>query len=93
MLATGGMVGLAGFLVLVVGTLWMLWRLPSALGSLELAVMVAHVVEGQFDIFWVTATGSVPWIIMGMTFALARQSDARKIVHRPSAAVTGHKRL
>jgi hypothetical protein len=93
MLATGGMVGLAGFLVLVVGTLWMLWRLPSALGSLALAVMVAHVVEGQFDIFWVTATGSVPWIIMGMTFALARQSDARKIVHRPSAAVTGHKSL
>ena len=73
MLATGGVVGLAGFLVLIVGSLWMLWRLPSAMGSFALAVMVAHVVEGQFDIFWVTGTGSAPWIILGMAFAVSRR--------------------
>jgi len=92
-LATGGLIGLAGFLVLIVGSLWMLWRLPSAIGSLALAVMVAHVVEGQFDIFWVTATGSVSWIILGMAFALSRQRDSRIRINHPRVAVIGHKGL
>ncbi len=73
MLATGGVIGTVGFLLLIVGSLRMLWRLPNAMGSFALAVMVAHVVEGQFDNFWVTATGSVPWIILGMALAVSRQ--------------------
>jgi hypothetical protein len=92
-LATGGLIGLAGFLVLIAGSLWMLWRLPSAIGSLALAVMVAHVVEGQFDIFWVTATGSVPWIILGMGFAFSRQRNSRTTINHPKVAVIGHKGL
>jgi hypothetical protein len=34
---------------------------------LGFAVLLAHVVEGQFDIFWVTASGSIPWILVGMS--------------------------
>ena len=90
MLATGGAVGLAGFLVLIVGSLWMLWRLPSAIGSFALAVMVAHVVEGQFDIFWVTGTGSAPWIILGMAFAVSRRRVGEVMIHQPSISVNVH---
>ncbi len=68
-LVTGGVVGLLGFLTLVLGSLRMLYRIPNVLGSFAFAVVVAHVIEGQFDIFWVTATGSVPWIALGMALA------------------------
>ncbi len=90
-LATGGVVGLAGFLVLILGTLWMLWRLPpSAIGSFALAVMVAHVVEGQFDIFWVTGTGSAPWIILGMALAVSRRRVGEVMIHYPSISFNVH---
>jgi len=71
MLATGGVVGLLGFLVLVLGALYLLWKLPAEAGTMALAVLLAHVVEGQFDIFWVSPIGSMPWIIVGMGLAAA----------------------
>jgi len=86
MLATGGVIGTVGFLILIVGSLKMLWGLPHAMGSFALAVMVAHVVEGQFDIFWVTGSGSVPWIILGMAFAVSRQRLGEVMIH-PSGSV------
>ena len=86
MLATGGVIGTLGFLILILGSLKMLWRLPHAMGSFALAVMVAHIVEGQFDIFWVTGTGSVPWIILGMAFAASRHRLGEVKMH-PSGSV------
>jgi hypothetical protein len=71
MLATGGVIGLIGFVVLVLGTLILVWRYPREAGSLGAAVLLAHAIEGQFDIYWVAATGSVPWIIAGMSAAWA----------------------
>ncbi len=77
LLATGGIVGLLGLLVLLGGSLRFLWRAPPALGgSVALSVMLAHIVEGQFDIFWVTATGSLPWIFLGMALAELHQQHA-----------------
>jgi len=71
MLATGGIVGLVGFLVLIGGSLRLLWRLPAAVGTVAFAVLFARVIDGQFDIFWVSASGSLPWIIAGMGLAAA----------------------
>ena len=76
-LATGGIVGLVGLIVLLGGSLRLVWRIPPGFGSsLGLSVLLAHIVEGQFDIFWVTATGSLPWIIFGMTLAHSRQPQS-----------------
>jgi hypothetical protein len=40
-------------------------------------------VEGQFDIFWVSATSAIPWIMVGLSLgALARwksYEDAQEI--------------
>jgi hypothetical protein len=82
MLATGGVVGLLGFLVLVIGALVLCWRLPPVAGTLALAVLLAHVIEGQFDVFWVSPIGSMPWIIVGMGMAAAnfpRGGDAEPV--------------
>ena len=78
LLATGGIVALLGLLVLLGGSLRFLWRAPPATGgSLALSVMLAHIVEGQFDIFWVTATGSLPWIFLGMALAELQRQHVR----------------
>jgi hypothetical protein len=78
MLATGGIVGLAGLAVLCLGTLWILWRLPALAGALAFGVLLAHVVEGQFDVFWVTSSGSLPWMVAGMGLAAAVAIDREK---------------
>jgi polysaccharide biosynthesis protein PslJ len=76
-LATGGVIGLAAFLFFVIGAIRVLWKLPLAAGTLGLAMLLAHVTEGQFDIFWVTATGSLPWVFVGMSAAAAHLVQLR----------------
>jgi polysaccharide biosynthesis protein PslJ len=86
MLATGGIVGLLGFLVLILGSLRILWRLPAAAGTLAFAVLLARVIGGQFDIFWVSASGSLPWMIAGMGLAAAsgiRKRDDTSTLGKP----------
>lgn len=75
MLATGGVVGLTGLVILVLGTLYLLWRMPKVAGTLAFAVMLAHTVEGQFDVYWVAGTGTIPWIIAGMACAVTDSLD------------------
>ena len=65
-LTSAGLVGLAGFLVLIIGAVVVLRRVPSRYGTLALAIVVARLVQGQLDVFWVTAQGSIPWLLAGM---------------------------
>ncbi len=65
-LTSAGLVGLVGFLVLVIGAVVVLRRVPSRYGTLALAIVVARLVQGQLDVFWVTAQGSIPWLLAGM---------------------------
>jgi hypothetical protein len=85
-LATGGVVGLLGLMTLLVGSLWLLARLPAEVGSLAFGVVVGHVVEGQFDIFWVSPSGSLPWIVAGMGLAAATRVDGSAAAVRVSSA-------
>jgi len=78
MLATGGIVGLLGFLALTCGSLRLLWRLPAAVGSLAFAILLARMISAQFDIFWVSATGSLPWLFAGMGLAAASMTRRSK---------------
>jgi hypothetical protein len=90
MLATGGIIGLLGFLVLIFGSLRLLWRLPAAAGTLAFAVLLSRVIEGQFDIFWVSASGSLPWIIAGMGLAAASRIRRREdTLPSPTTASNG----
>lgn len=65
-LTSAGLVGLVGFLVLLIGSILVLRRVPRRYGTLALAVVVARVLQGQLDVFWVTAQGSIPWLIAGL---------------------------
>jgi hypothetical protein len=67
MLSSAGIIGLAAFLLLFGRSLMLLWSLPIRFGTLAFTALLMRFVEGQFDIFWVSATGAIPWIMVGLS--------------------------
>lgn len=85
-LATTGVVGLVGLIIMFGGMLVTLWRLPGVTGTLALALLVARLVQGQLDIFWLSPTTSIPLLLIGVALGvLARDSTRVPDQHRPGA--------
>ena len=68
-LTSAGLIGLAAFLVLALGSIWVVWHLPTRYATLAAAVLIMRLVQGQLDIFWVSAQEAIPWLIVGMCLA------------------------
>ena len=66
MLSTAGLVGLVGFLVLMVGSLVVLWRMDPRYGLVAFVVILSRLVQGQLDLFWVAVQTSIPFLIVGI---------------------------
>ncbi len=65
-IASSGLVGLAAFIVMWIGILVVLWRLDPTYGTLALAVVGGRIAQAQFDLFWVAAQVSIPFVIAGI---------------------------
>jgi hypothetical protein len=65
-LTSAGVLGLAAFVMLMVVSLRVAWKLDPAYGSLAVAVLVSRLVQGQFDLFWSAVQGSVPFVVLGI---------------------------
>ena len=65
-LASAGVVGLIGFLVMWIGVLVVLWRVDPRFGTLAVAVLLCRLVQAQFDLFWVAVQVSVPFVVAGI---------------------------
>ena len=65
-LASAGVVGLAAFVVMWIGILLVLWHVDPRFGTLAVAVVLCRLVQAQFDLFWVAAQVSVPFVIAGI---------------------------
>jgi hypothetical protein len=65
-LTTAGLLGLLAFFALMVGSLVVLWRIPPLYGTLAFTVVLARFVQSQFDLFWVTAQVSIPFLVAGL---------------------------
>jgi hypothetical protein len=65
-LASAGIIGLVGFLVMCVGALIVLWRIDPRYGTIAVAVILSRIVQGQFDLFWSAAQVSIPFVIAGI---------------------------
>jgi len=83
-LTSVGLVGLVGFLVLFVGTILVLRRVPRDYAQLALVVVVSRLVQAQFDLFWVAVLGSIPWLVVGL--CLGAQAWADEHDHDGAAA-------
>lgn len=72
-LASAGLVGLIGFLVMCIGMLVVLWRVDPRFGTVAVAVVLSRIVQGQFDLFWIAAQVSIPFVMAGICLgAMAR---------------------
>jgi len=65
-LASAGVVGLVAFIVMCIGTLLVLWHVDPRFGTLAVAVVLCRLVQAQFDLFWVAAQVSIPFVIAGI---------------------------
>ena len=65
-LASAGVVGLIGFLVMWIGVLVVLWHVDPRFGTLAVAVLLSRFVQSQFDLFWVAVQVSLPFVVAGI---------------------------
>lgn len=74
--ASAGLVGLFAFVVMWIGILIVLWRVNPTYGTLAFAVTLSRLLQAQFDLFWVAAQVSIPFVIAGVCLGAMARSDA-----------------
>ena len=75
-ITASGLLGLIGFLALMIGSLLVLWRIPPEYGMLAVLVVLGRFVQGQLDAFWVAAQTSIPFVVAGICLGMhARSTD------------------
>jgi hypothetical protein len=65
-LSATGLFGLVGYLVLMIGSVVVLWRMDPKYGLVPLVLVMSRFVQGQLDLFWVAVQTSVPFLIAGI---------------------------
>jgi hypothetical protein len=85
-LASAGVVGLIGFLVMWIGVLVVLWHVDPRFGTLAVAVLLSRFVQSQFDLFWVAVQVSVPFVVAGI--CLGAMDHERRTKEGPDEHVT-----
>lgn len=81
-LTSAGLIGLAGFLALMIGSVVVLWRVTPAYGTLAVLVVLSRFVQGQFDLFWVAAQCSIPFVIAGICLGVQALHEADGVALR-----------
>lgn len=65
-LTSSGIVGLIGFLVLMLGTMVVLWRLGPLYGGIAVMAVLSRFLQGQFDLFWAAVQVPLAFAIAGL---------------------------
>lgn len=91
-LASTGLIGSIAFFFLVIVTMRSLIALPRIYGTLGLVVLLAHYVDGLFDIFWIGAHSIVPFVIAGMSLGMADSDPGGERVPDLLAEAAGNRR-
>lgn len=87
MLASAGVVGLLGFAVMWIGVVLVLWHVDPRFGTLALAVTLSRLVQAQFDLFWVAAQVSIPFVIAGICLGARAWEESHSATSVLAAAV------
>ena len=70
-LTSVGLVGFVGFLIMMLGTLAIAWRIPARYGTVVVAVFAARLAQSQLDQFWVSIEVSFPFVVAGLCLGAA----------------------
>jgi O-antigen ligase len=77
-LTSAGVLGLLGFVVLMVVALRVAWKLDPVFGSLALAILVSRLVQGQFDLYWAAVQSTLPFVVLGLCLGAQRHAEQRE---------------
>lgn len=92
-LASTGIVGLAAFLAMLVAMLTILWKTDPTYGTVAFALVLARLVQSQFDLFWISITVSVPFVLVGVALgAMARDHPDAPVRQSVSTATPARAR-
>ncbi|GAA3621091.1 hypothetical protein GCM10022199_26940 [Marihabitans asiaticum] len=80
-LTSAGIIGLVAFLILITGSLTILWRLPPEYGTLAALVVLSRFVQAQFDLFWTAVQVSLPFVIVGICLGELARVDSEPKQH------------
>ncbi|WP_435199860.1 O-antigen ligase family protein [Janibacter sp. GS2] len=75
-LTSAGLLGLLGFLVLMVGSIMVLRTVPPTYGTLAMLVLLSRFVQSQFDAFWTAGQVSIPFVIAGVCLGVHALREA-----------------
>ncbi len=94
--ASAGIVGLLGFLIMWGVIIGVLWRVNPAFGTLALGVALSRIVQAQFDQFWLSSQVSLPFLVVGICLgaqqlAHAESSDPPSYWREPRERRTRHR--
>ncbi len=81
-MASAGLIGLFGFLVLWVGAIAVLYRADPAFGTLALALGLSRLAQAQLDLFWVSISVSAPFLLIGVLLGLAAHTARESVPER-----------
>ena len=74
-LTSGGVLGVAAFVILLIVTLRVAWKLDPVYGSVALAVLVNRFAQAQLDLFWAAAQASLPFVVLGICLGAKWHED------------------
>jgi len=88
-LSSVGIVGLAGFAILMLGTVAVAWRMDPRYGTLAVALLTSRLVASQFDQFWVSIIVSLPFLLVGVCLGVEGHEKAPPAARpgRPAVAL------
>lgn len=76
-MASTGLAGLLGFVVLWIGIVVVLTRMNPAFGTLALALALTRLGQSMFDLFWVSIAVSVPFLLIGVCLGAAHRASTK----------------
>ena len=74
-IVTSGLVGLVGFAAMWIGMIVVLWRMDPVYGTLAATAVVSRLAQAQFDLFWVSAQVSIPFVIAGVCLGAKARAE------------------
>jgi len=75
-------------MLVVFGSAAVLARLPRSVGMLGLVLVLGRLVDGIFDIYWVSAAGTLPWLFVGLSAGIGDSGWCKQFSLRQSHTVS-----
>jgi O-antigen ligase len=79
-LTESGILGSVALVGLIVCTVGLLAKLPREIATVGLVLVIGRATESIFDLYWVSASGALPWLVVGCCLGAADTAARHRAV-------------